>query len=112
MKVTHEDYDQMSVVSLRGEFSGEDNAETFRAAIQQRLVGPVRDVIVDLEAVEFVDSRGFEALLWLQDACAEKLGQVRLAAAQSPVVEALRLIRLSGRFDCHGDIDTAIRSLR
>ncbi|MEM8783517.1 MAG: STAS domain-containing protein [Planctomycetota bacterium] len=112
MKVTHEDYDQMSVVSLRGEFVGEDNAEMFRAEVKQRLAGPVRDVIVDLESVEFVDSRAFETLLWLQDACAEKLGQVRLAAAQESVEEALRLTRLVGRFDCHEDIDAAIRSLR
>ncbi|MEM1027089.1 MAG: STAS domain-containing protein [Planctomycetota bacterium] len=112
MKVTFEDYDQMSVLSLRGEFVGEDNSEIFRTEAQQRLAGPVRDVIVDLENVEFVDSRAFETLIWLQDACAEKLGQVRIAAAQQAVDEALRLTRLAGRFDCHEDIDGAIRSLR
>ncbi|MEM1097683.1 MAG: STAS domain-containing protein [Planctomycetota bacterium] len=112
MKVTHEDYDQMSVLSLRGEFVGEDNAEVFRTEAQQRLAGPVRDLIIDLENVEFLDSRAFETLIWLQDACAEKLGQVRLAAAQEAVLEALRLTRLVGRFDCHDDIDAAIRSLR
>jgi anti-anti-sigma factor len=112
MKITHEDYDQMSVVTLKGEFTGEDNAETFRAEAQQRLAGPVRDIVVDLEAVDFLDSRAFEMLLWLQDACAEKLGQVRLAAAHEAVNEALRLTRLSGRFDSHESIDAAIRSLR
>ncbi len=112
MKLTHEDYDQMSVITLRGEFSGDDNAEMFRVAVLERLAGAVRDIVVDLEAVEFIDSRGYETLLWLQDACAEKLGQVRLAAAPDSIRHALKLTRLMGRFDSHRDIDAAIRSLR
>ena len=112
MKLTHEDYDQLSVFTIKGEFAGEDDADAFRTRALDRLEHSIRDVVLDLEQVEFIDSRGLEAFLWLQDACAEKLGQVRLAAVQANVNEALRVTRLAGRFDRHDDIDTAIKSLR
>ena len=112
MKLTHEDYDQLSVFTLKGEFAGEEDAEKFRVKALDRLAHSIRDIVLDLEHTEFIDSRGFEAILWLQDACAEKLGQVRLAVVQDNVNEALRITRLGGRFDCHGDIDSAIKSLR
>ena len=112
MKLTYEDYDQLSVFTLKGEFSGEDQAESFKTTAQERLAGKVRDVVLDLESLEFIDSLGLETLLWLQDTCAEKLGQVRLAAASESIDDILRVTRLNGRFDCHAEVDAAIKSLR
>ncbi len=112
MKLTHEDYDQLSVFTLKGEFVGEEDAERLRAAAQERLDHAIRDVVLDLEHVEFVDSLGLESMLWLQDTCAEKLGQVRLANVHGNVTEALRVTRLAGRLELHADVDAAINSLR
>ncbi len=112
VKLTHENYDQLSVFTLKGDFAGEESADAFRTEAQGRLDERIRDVVLDMTDVEGIDSQALESLLWLQDACAEKLGQVRLAALRESVAEVLRLTRLASRFDCHEDVDTAIQSLR
>lgn len=111
MKLTHEDYDQVSVVAIRGELHAEE-CDTFREEMNKRLEQDVRDFVLNLAETESIDSQGLEALLWLQDRCAEQLGQVRLAHASPSVREVLRVTRLAGRLDCHDDVDAAITSLR
>jgi anti-sigma B factor antagonist len=111
LKLTHEDYDQLTVVAIRGELHAEA-CDTFRDEMSQRLEQDVRDFVLNLSETESIDSQGLEALLWLQDCCAEQLGQVRLAHASPSFREVLRVTRLAGRLDCHEDVDAAITSLR
>ncbi len=112
MKLTHEDYDQMTVFTCKGEFVGEDAVSGFRTLAKDRLAHRTRDVVVDLSQVDTVDSKGLEAMLWLQDLCTEKLGQVRLAGVNETISQILQITRLSARFDSHGSLDDAIKSLR
>jgi len=111
MKLSHEDYDQLTVLAVRGELEG-DEADRFRKAALERMDAKVRDFVLDLGEMEHIDSQGLEALLWLQDQCAENLGQVRLACPKPHVRTILHMTRLAGRFDTHDDVDTAIHSLR
>jgi anti-anti-sigma factor len=112
MKLTYEDYDQLTVLTCKGEFAGDDACSGFRTLVKDRLEQRTRDMVVDLSTVESIDSRGLETLLWLQDLCAEKLGQVRLAGCTETISQILEITRLAGRFDRHDTIDEAIRSLR
>lgn len=111
MKLTCEDYDQLAVVSLKGDLSGEQ-VDALRKTAGDRLNAQTRDFVLDCAAVEFIDSKGLEALLWLQERCGEKLGQIRLAAAADNVRKILEITRLLARFDIHDDVDSAIKSLR
>ena len=111
MKLTHEDYDQLTVMSVRGDLTA-DQVEEFRKATQARMDAKVRDFVLDVAAMEFVDSKGLEALLWLQEQCGERLGQVRLAAPTENVTKILEMTRLAPRFDSHPGVDAAIKSLR
>lgn len=111
MKITHEDYDQLSVVTLRGDLAAELADELRKLAID-RMSHNVRDFVLDASGMEFVDSQGLEALLWLQDQASEKLGQVRIAALSENVRKILEITRLATRFDCHPDVDSAVKSLR
>ncbi|MCE9590962.1 MAG: STAS domain-containing protein [Planctomycetes bacterium] len=111
MKLTHENYDQLSVLTLRGDMTAEATEEVRRSA-QARFGENVHDFVIDLSGVEFVDSKGLETLLWLQEQCGERLGQVRLAAPADNVRKILEITRLSPRFDTHADVDSAIKSLR
>ena len=54
--------------------------ETFRKQIDERLQRKVRFFVIDLEQTNFIDSKGLESLLWVQQQCDENLGQVRLVA--------------------------------
>lgn len=110
MKLTHEDHGQTTVLNLRGELTAEQT-ESFRKAIHERLSADIRDVVLNLSAADFIDSKGLETLLWLQDEVSDRLGQVRLACLSEDVKTILDITRLSGRFECYPDVQTARESL-
>ena len=111
MKLSFQDYDHMTVLAVEGDLCG-DASEKLRRDVLDRLDDRIRDFVLDISQMEFVDSRGLEAMLWLQDRCADHLGQVRLAGCQENVKTILAMTRLASRFDTHEDVDSAIRSLR
>lgn len=111
MKLTHEDYDQLTVLTIKGELNADD-IEVVRKLAQSRLSSNTRDFVVDMRETEFVDSKGLECLLWLQEQCGEKLGQIRLASVPVHIEKVLQITRLAPRLDCHPDVDAAIKSLR
>jgi anti-sigma B factor antagonist len=111
MKLSHEDYDHLTVLALHGDFTADD-VDAFRQGVGERMGRQVRDFVLDVREVEFIDSRGLETLLWLQEQCGEKLGQVRLAGATPNLEKILQVTRLAPRFDRHPGVDAAIKSLR
>lgn len=110
MKITYKDKGPVTVLSIHGDLSV-DEADRFQREALQRFDQNVRDFVLDLEALDFIDSRGLESLLWLQEKCNDLLGQVRLASCPQHIYKVLEVTRLSTRFDCHPDIDTAVVSL-
>lgn len=110
MKMDYQDKGPVTVLSIRGELSV-DETDRFQREALQKIDQDIRDFVLDLGSLEFIDSRGLESLLWLQDKCAELLGQVRLAGCPEHITKVLEVTRLKGRFDCHPDVDAAARSL-
>lgn len=111
MKLKRDDYEHVTVLALEGDLTVDD-VPAVRESAEQRLADDVNDFVLDLTQVEFVDSAGLEALLWLQDRCGERLGQVRLAGAGENVRKILDVTRLASQFERHADVDAAVRSLR
>lgn len=111
MKLSHEDYDRLTVMTVRGDLTV-DQVDEFRRAALDRLAAQIRDFVLDIGGMEFVDSKGLEAFLWLQDQCAERLGQIRFATPTETVAKIFEITRLAPRLDCHADVDSAIKSLR
>ena len=111
MKLSAEDYDQITVLTIEGDVTA-DEIDQVRKAATDKMAHDVRDFVIDLTAVEFVDSTGLETLLWLQEQCGEKLGQVRLAGASETVHKIFDITRLASRFDCHDEVESALKSLR
>ncbi|MFA9476883.1 STAS domain-containing protein [Phycisphaerales bacterium AB-hyl4] len=111
MKLTCEDQEQFSVLHLKGEFA-DDDGEKLRQAVRERLdAGTVHDIVLDMAELQFIDSQGLEAMLWVQENCTEKLGQLRLAACPENITTILQLTRLADQFARHDDVEAAIRSL-
>ena len=110
MKISYEDNGPVTVFSIAGDLSVEE-ADRFQREALQRLDHDVRDFVLDLESLDFIDSRGLESLLWLQEKCNEMLGQVRLAGCPEHIFKVLKVTRLNTRFDCHPDVDSAVSSL-
>ena len=111
MKLNHENYDQISVFTVSGDFTSDD-IDLMRKTVDERLDENIKDIVLDISEMEFVDSKGLEALLWLQEHCGEQLGQVRLVGASDNVSKILEITRLASRFDSHNDVESAMKSLR
>lgn len=111
MKLKQEDHGQAVVLSIQGELTT-DHTSRFENAAREALATEARDVVVDLTESSFLDSKALESLLWLQDQCAEKLGQVRLVGLNDDLQTVLRLTRLVSRFEQHGSTEQALESLR
>ncbi|MEM6334065.1 MAG: STAS domain-containing protein [Planctomycetota bacterium] len=111
MKLEFEQFDQLAVIQISGDFTADDTDRFQRQALEQIDLN-VRDFVLDLSESDYLDSAGLEALLWLQDESAQKLGQVRLASLTEQVATILRITRLDKRFDTHDDVDSAVKSLR
>jgi len=111
MKIVHQDYDQLTVLTLKGELSAEAS-EALRRVVGDRLAQKTRDFVIDCGDLEFADSKGLETMLWLQEQAGERLGQVRLAATTPTIEKILEITRLLARFDRHPNVDAAIKSLR
>jgi len=110
MKINHENHNQMQKLWLRGDLAGED-VNRLRKHLDLAADANIRDFVIHLDEVETIDSKGLELLLWLQDQCAETLGQMRLVAPSHDVVTILEMTRLSELFETHQDTPSALASL-
>lgn len=110
MKIDYQDKGPVTVLSIRGDLSVEET-DRFQREVLEKMDQQIRDFVLNFESLDFIDSRGLETLLWLQEKTAELLGQVRIAGCPEHIQKVLEVTRLDTRFDCHPDVDTAVRSL-
>ena len=71
----------------------------------------VRDIVLNLEAVGFVDSAALEYLLDLQEQLAERLGQVKLVGLDGNVTKIFEVTRLDNAFERFEDVSEAVKSM-
>ncbi len=108
MNVTCEDYDKVAVIGVDGELS-DDTLEVFRATAERRLGEGLARFVVNFEKLSSIDSAGLEALLWLQDQCRQRQGDLKLAALDETASQILVMTRLDRRFDVHTDVIEAVK---
>jgi len=111
MKLETRNQGLAAVISIRGELTADHVDTLHRLTAAQLQAGEARDFVIDLAETPFIDSRGLETLLALQETCAEQLGQVRLASPDPSVQEILRITRLAGRLTSSDSVDAALASL-
>jgi anti-anti-sigma factor len=112
MAVKLEEYDGVCVLSLSGDFTGEDVSAARKGAEQYIDRRHISDFVVDLEKTTFVDSEGLEALLWIRRRCEDLFGQFKLAATGDNVKTILEITRLGRRFEAALDVPTALKTMR
>ena len=111
MKLSYEDHGAITVLTISGDLTA-DQVEAFRRSCLDRFAAGVRDIVLDLEYLTFVDSAGLEALLWMIDEASERNGQLRLVKPDPTVGKILEISRLDRRFNIHQSIESAAKSLR
>jgi len=111
MKFSYEDHESITVLTVSGEFNA-DQADSFRRKCQERFRAGIRDIVLNVEHLELIDSAGLELMLWLQDEAALNLGQLRVVQPSDTIRKILEITRLDKRFDVHHSIESAAKSLR
>ncbi len=111
MKLHHEDSGQLSVLTFKGDLTC-DHIDLLERTVRDCIDAQVRDFVLDLSEVEFIDSKGLESLLSLQETCSDLLGQVRLAGVGNNLEDIFRVTRLLPRFEHHATVEEATNSLR
>lgn len=87
----------IAVVSLSGRLTFAENG-AFRRVVEGLEQTPRQQVVIDLAALEFVDSAGLGMLLVARDLTAARGGGVTLRAASGQVARMLRLAKFDDFF--------------
>ena len=112
MPVKCDEYNQICVVSIEGDFTGEEIAPARKSFEEYLEKKQIVDFVVDLEKAPFIDSEGLELLLSTKKKCEDLFGQLKLAAADENVRKILEITRLEHRFECHPDLPSALKNMR
>jgi anti-sigma B factor antagonist len=96
------------VVSLRGELDVTEAASV--AAALAQVAACTRQVIVDLEGLEFIDSSGLAALMRARKHARLAGGDLLLAAPQRQVLRVLAITGLADTFSVHACVEDAVGS--
>ena len=112
MSAKLEEYDGVCVVSISGDFAGEEVSTARKAAAEFLENQQLGDCVVDLERTPFVDSDGLEMLLWLKRRCEGLSGQFKLASVDENVRKILELTRLGRKFEIASDVPMALKMMR
>lgn len=111
MKISFQDYDTLSTLTLSGEFT-HDDVTAFNRVVSDREQAGARHFVLDCANLEFIDSAALEALLRLQERIGTSGGQLRLIKVDDTLDTILRLTRLDLALESHESLELAIRSLR
>ncbi|PQO34214.1 anti-sigma factor antagonist [Bremerella cremea] len=106
MNLSTETFGNVMVVHTPEEL-GEDQAENVRGFLETR---DRKNLIVDLDGTETIDSVGLEALLDVQDTLREKGGDLRIATTNYANRKILEVTRLDSMLEVFDSVIEAVKS--
>ena len=109
MKIPWQNYNDVTVVELRGQVDGE-TVEPLRSAITEIIAGQRAGIVLDMSDVDGMDSQGLELLLWVRDYCRQNRVALRLAGLTENCTKILEITRLQDEFDCYAELTKAVKS--
>lgn len=109
MKISTQDYNEVTVVELNGEFVA-DFVDLFERKMSDLITSNRHDIVIDMSSVAFIDSQGLEKLLWLRDYCAANMCQLKLAGLDENCTQVLHITRIEDMFDKYVELSEAVKS--
>lgn len=109
MKVRTQDYNDVTVMELQGDFDG-DFVELFQNAMVTIVKSGKTGIVLNLGDVSFIDGQALEKLLWARDYCNENTCQFRLAGLDENCTKILEVTRLINEFDKYTELAEAVKS--
>jgi anti-anti-sigma factor len=112
MPIKCEEYSQVCVMEVQGDFMAETAAMAKKSLEDQIEQRRLVDFVIDFQKSGFVDSDGLEALLWMKRRCEDLFGQIKLVNMDENCRKILEITRLEHRFECHADLASALKTMR
>jgi anti-anti-sigma factor len=109
MKIKHQEYNNITVVELQGEFI-EEFCKIFQDQMSELVNADVAGIVLDMSKVPFIDSKGLEQLLWLRDYCHESKSQLKLAGLDDNITKILEITRIDSKLDRYEELSEAVKS--
>ena len=109
MKITTQNYDDVTVVELQGEFTGEFT-KPFVDTMSSMVASSVSGIVLDMTQVSFIDSQCLEQMMWLRDYCDENNRQLKIAGLDENCQKILEITRLGPLFDGYQELAEAVKS--
>lgn len=109
MKVKIQDYNNVTVIELQGEFDS-DVVELFKNTITDVIAKRRTSIVLDMSGIGFVDSQGLEQLLWARDYCNQNKCGLRLAGLDENCMRIMEITRLENEFDHYAELTEAVKS--
>lgn len=109
MKISTQNYNEVTVVELQGDFTSE-SSKSFSDALEQVILEGVTGIVLDMTNVGFIDSVSLEQLLWLRDYCYEKTCQLKVAGLDENCEKILYITRLDKQLDTYEELAGAVKS--
>ncbi len=109
MKFLQETVGDVTIVVVHEKTIDARNAQAVKTRIQGMLQ-PSMKLVLDLSAVEFLDSSGLGILLSCLRQLTSSGGQMKLTGVSKPVRAILELVRFHRIIDIYNDRDEALRA--
>ncbi len=109
MKLNKQTYNNVAVVEMHGELES-DVVERFENTISETIADSPGGIVLDMHAVEFIDSVGLESLIWARDYCNDNRCGLRIAGLGDNGRKILEITRLRDEFDAYDNLAEAVKS--
>ena len=112
MKFTTKESKGITVIELSGNVLGGPDAGSLNNQLRTLLESKKHKVIVDLADVQFINSSGLGMLIGGLTTMKNGGGELKLARASEKIKHLLDMTKLSGVFDVHDSVPSAIDAFR
>jgi anti-anti-sigma factor len=109
MRIETQKYNDILVVQLQGEFTGEV-IKSFEDAVSGAFATRISGLVLDMSKVVQLDSRAMEQLLTLNEQCRDRMRQLKLAGLDETCKKILEITRLLPQFDAYSELTEAVKS--
>ena len=104
--------DNVTVVTLEGNLMGGPDAGTLNGRLHELLGAGVRNIVLDLTAVQFINSSGLGLLIGGVHAVRSGGAKLILAGASEKILTLIKITKLERIFEHHPTVDAAVAVLK
>jgi len=109
MKISTQNYNDVTVVELHGDFTSE-YSKPFEDTVTEVIQGGSTGIVLDMTHISFIDSLSLEQLIWLRDYCNEESRQLKIAGLDETCAKILYVTRLEKQLDTYEELSEAVKS--